>query len=706
MISGQSTTASAWLGGARAPSGFESSVARAPPGFESVQREPRRNSAEDSRQSGSSGGTGAGFRRNTAALRVATGAPGTFNQVQQLAPQPGTAAVAVSIGKTSESEDEKGEGKFTLFHVAVETSFRAWTVQRRYRQFCELHATLGNDMPQLKLPKLPSKSYFVNNLDARFVQERKASLEAYLKELIKLPDVWKSAELVTFVDTPNSTLGLQLQLGRAVNQSMMLETVMQDLQRQLLKCQHTIRLQQKTIGAYEDRMGALEANQAQILDQLAGHPGSRQISSATFEGQGGGRLYSLDSADGGRGGRDRDYGRSTDVPMDQPTGPGGLNDDHRRHSSDDLRLDSGRGPGHNGGGHRRASSGGRGASGGRFGIDDDSSDSEGSSRWSGGSSLDMGHNANLLNDLISPTSPPTPLQRHLAEAPDNAQANPWGSAWGGGGGGGLGGLGFVTSNAPAQASEVLPRRLVPSNIYPNSADEKLDELLSLIQPSEASNRYREGIFQFVAQHVKRTLGATCFCVGPFAQRCYLPDEEILVSAFLCNGQESTWFIRVNEALCKVSGTDQDSGAPGDNRGQVPLMLSNVNFLNTGDTKQLKCIVNDIAIMVSANKVMLTCTRRDAVVHCNLTALQRLQRVRSTNPHNHHRHHLRAPPYYTSHSWEICVWPRLLRRSICSSARTTSSNAACYSSKRGGSTRAAPTPVPAGAPWPTRSLRTR
>ena len=100
----------------------------------------------------------------------------------------------------------------------------------------------------------------------------------------------------------------------------------------------------------------------------------------------------------------------------------------------------------------------------------------------------MGHNANLLNDLISPTSPPTPLQRHLAEAPDNAQANPWGSAWGGGGGGGLGGLGFVTSNAPAQASEVLPRRLVPSNIYPNSADEKLDELLSLIQPSEASNR--------------------------------------------------------------------------------------------------------------------------------------------------------------------------------------------------------------------------
>ena len=149
-ISGQSSTASAWMGGARAPSGFESSVARAPPGFESVQREPRRmNSAEDPRQSASSGGTAGGFRRNTAALRVATGAPGSFNQVQQLTPQPGTVAVAVavSISKTSESEDDKGEGKFTLFHVAVETSFRTWTVQRRYRQFCELHATVRPSAP-------------------------------------------------------------------------------------------------------------------------------------------------------------------------------------------------------------------------------------------------------------------------------------------------------------------------------------------------------------------------------------------------------------------------------------------------------------------------------------------------------------------------------------------------------------------------------
>ena len=77
---------SAWVGAARAPPGFESSVARAPPGFESVQREPRRmNSAEDLRNSGSSGGTG-GFRRNMAALRVSTGSVGSFNQVQQLAP--------------------------------------------------------------------------------------------------------------------------------------------------------------------------------------------------------------------------------------------------------------------------------------------------------------------------------------------------------------------------------------------------------------------------------------------------------------------------------------------------------------------------------------------------------------------------------------------------------------------------------------------
>lgn len=51
--------------------------------------------------------------------------------------------------------------------------------------------------------------------------------------------------------------------------------------------------------------------------------------------------------------------------------------------------------------------------------------------------------------------------------------------------------------------------------------------------------------------VKRALGAQCFPVGGYAIQAYLPDEEVGISAFLCHGQEKSWFVRVNETLCKV-----------------------------------------------------------------------------------------------------------------------------------------------------------
>lgn len=40
-------------------------------------------------------------------------------------------------------------------------------------------------------------------------------------------------------------------------------------------------------------------------------------------------------------------------------------------------------------------------------------------------------------------------------------------------------------------------------------------------------------------------------MGGYAIQAYLPDEEVGISAFLCHGQEKSWFVRVNETLCKV-----------------------------------------------------------------------------------------------------------------------------------------------------------
>jgi hypothetical protein len=78
-----------------------------------------------------------------------------------------------------------------------------------------------------------------------------------------------------------------------------------------------------------------------------------------------------------------------------------------------------------------------------------------------------------------------------------------------------------------------------------------DELVSLLTPSFPSNKYRHRVVKFIAAHIRKSLGATSLCLGSFAERTYLPDQPVAMSCFLCRGQESSWFIRVNEALCKV-----------------------------------------------------------------------------------------------------------------------------------------------------------
>ncbi|CAM9205493.1 unnamed protein product [Phaeothamnion confervicola] len=161
----------------------------------------------------------------------------------------------------------------------------------------------------------------------------------------------------------------------------------------------------------------------------------------------------------------------------------------------------------------------------------------------------------------------------------------------------------------------------------------------MLRPAPAAEAYRRSVFRFVAGHVKRALGAACFPVGPFALRTYLPDEEVGISAFLCHGQEQTWFIRVNETLCKVSsqrrewqqcgdgaggggavsglagaaGTAPAAGGAGGGSGVGAAAaaaagvyehrLSNVNFVNLGRTQCIKCVVdNQVAVDLSVNRL--------------------------------------------------------------------------------------------------------
>jgi hypothetical protein len=96
--------------------------------------------------------------------------------------------------------------------------------------------------------------------------------------------------------------------------------------------------------------------------------------------------------------------------------------------------------------------------------------------------------------------------------------------------------------------------------------------------------------------------------------------QVGISAFLCHGQEHTWFIRVNETLCKASAgppsdntnTSNSNATAIDNKSTsasstndstnitesnsgMPMFehqLSNVNFVNLGHTQRIKCVVDN------------------------------------------------------------------------------------------------------------------
>ena len=163
-------------------------------------------------------------------------------------------------------------------------------------------------------------------------------------------------------------------------------------------------------------------------------------------------------------------------------------------------------------------------------------------------------------------------------------------------------------------NEILPLNLVPTNVKPTQLDIRVSELLAILRPTVAATLHRHSIIKYTAQHVKQTLGAQCFPVGAFALKTYLPDEWLRMSAFLCQGQEQLWFMKVNEVLCKASNSEEEEegkeeGKEENNNKRRPKeegghehVLSNVNFVNTGETRAIRCTVDSVTVDMTANNI--------------------------------------------------------------------------------------------------------
>lgn len=90
----------------------------------------------------------------------------------------------------------RGGHPFTVYPVEVYNNGRSHCVERRYRDFYELHSELKRTLTSSALPDFPPKK--IRNLTSRVIEERRLRLQTYLQTLLSHPPL--PPPLVSFLE--------------------------------------------------------------------------------------------------------------------------------------------------------------------------------------------------------------------------------------------------------------------------------------------------------------------------------------------------------------------------------------------------------------------------------------------------------------------------------------------------------------------------
>lgn len=105
---------------------------------------------------------------------------------------------SVMVGKEDDGQE------FALYIIEVQRkaneqlSAASWAVARRYSEFHDLHQRLRRFYPAVRNLEFPRRR-LVMKLQRDFLQKRRAALENYLRELLRLPAVCQSRDLRAFL---------------------------------------------------------------------------------------------------------------------------------------------------------------------------------------------------------------------------------------------------------------------------------------------------------------------------------------------------------------------------------------------------------------------------------------------------------------------------------------------------------------------------
>jgi hypothetical protein len=99
-------------------------------------------------------------------------------------------------------KEETSKKPFTEYVIQVRMGERKWTISRRYKQFCALHASLERNFPDLEFPQSAQIFWNKSILDIRknaVVDGRRKMLQKYVCDIGEIPIIRDSKKFKLFV---------------------------------------------------------------------------------------------------------------------------------------------------------------------------------------------------------------------------------------------------------------------------------------------------------------------------------------------------------------------------------------------------------------------------------------------------------------------------------------------------------------------------
>mmetsp|Transcript_16929 Transcript_16929/g.25532 ORF Transcript_16929/g.25532 Transcript_16929/m.25532 type:complete len:1244 (-) Transcript_16929:329-4060(-) len=492
----------------------------------------------------------------------------------------------VSISIPSYTTKIDSDGKYTSFTVIVQTVFSTTEIQRRYKNFLSLHQQLMHRIPKEILPPFPKKKR-LGVFEPAFVDERRVALERYLQELVCLQEAWACPQFIEFLDNSHPYFCLLVKVTKLTDEVGYLTHCNGKLSQQLREmtsaysasCEALTDLQRRMI-ILENKAGLIRNSRSQENPNIYQDAQTfRDISSSNkerfssnvgvdYSRQSTSKSESYSDIDSASIMHDRSIPRSHNkFVTDCSDGvPPQLCDATRSLSRSGPTLHAEELPHHG---------------------------STPAVRYPQGDINTEKHHTMRGRTSYTPDSFPSVVRKPLK--------------------GGEGSGGDSSTSCPVEPLDSHPVLL-----------KSFDTILSFILPSLDQLQYRYTVEKYISKLVRKSLGAQIYQTNIHALRCFLPDDPLSLSIYLCRGLENTWYIRLNEKLCRMSpgGTagpspphnvsgnlhSGDTETPTDtlsqgtehDTSQANHVISHVNLINERGENCLQCVIGNTTVDIRAN----------------------------------------------------------------------------------------------------------